>query len=464
VLSNNAGKGDAIIFVITATELGDYDTISSVPEQMELEKQYCLEVIILTRDMEGNVVIPRTVDMYSTIGFDEFTPVTECKKAGVNSDVEPLLLTNALDDESELELLPMSEVPETLALPQAETGQYSPQYFVTTLHQKTGFRDLLASVSSTNTRLIKTVEGISRPIVKNYAKTVTKGTKLNETLTITTARPDLITYTCKNLPAGVTVANGKVTGTPTKAGKYTATCTPKNTVGVGNQFTVTLTVTDPVTIKSTSASSVAAKNSRIPIPAQLDLIFRVLDIKGNVHTEGIGYSYKHGITKGCSWSQKAKLVTTKYCPSNAVNRGSMAELMWNLMGQPKITKTVPTIKDISKLSKNRQTAVKWLASEGITIIDDEHRFNPANPVNRGAMAEFLYKLTGSPKYTPTSAELKKFKDIGTLTAPRKKAIAWLAKTGITTGVTKTTYVPGRAVNRGSMATFFMRLIQKFGGK
>jgi hypothetical protein len=133
------------------------------------------------------------------------------------------------------------------------------------------------------------------------------------------------------------------------------------------------------------------------------------------------------------------------------------------MNKPKITKPVPNIKDISKLTKTRQTAIKWLASENITVLSNA-KYNPQNTINRGAMAELLYKLVGSPIYTPTKQDLTKFKDISNLSQPRQLAIAWLAKTGITTGTTKTTYAPSKAVNRGSMATFFMRLSQNFGGK
>jgi hypothetical protein len=142
----------------------------------------------------------------------------------------------------------------------------------------------------------------------------------------------------------------------------------------------------------------------------------------------------------------------------------MAELMYNLMGKPTITKEVPNITDISTLSAARQKAIKWLASEKITVIAEDNKFNPNNTVNRGAMAQFLYKLVGSPAYNPTDAELARFTDISSLSKARKKAIAWLAKEGITTGNTKTTYAPNKAVNRGSMATFFMKMAKQFASK
>jgi hypothetical protein len=75
---------------ITATPLGEFTSIPSddIPSQLELDKQYCIELLIVTRDMDGNIVNPGQVNLYSTIGFDSFTPVTECAKAMANADTE----------------------------------------------------------------------------------------------------------------------------------------------------------------------------------------------------------------------------------------------------------------------------------------------------------------------------------------------------------------------------------------
>jgi hypothetical protein len=221
-------------------------------------------------------------------------------------------------------------------------------------------------------------------------------------------------------------------------------------------------IIDEITV-STTRGLKRAPTSLLSTPAENNLNFTITDVtSSNTHYKGINYLYHHSITKGCSWNKEGNKVTTAYCPTRTVNRGSMAELMYNLMGKPKITKTIPDINDISTLSTARQKAIKWLASEKITVITKDKKFNPNSTVNRGAMAEFLYKLVGSPVYTPTTQELARFTDISNLSDARQKAIAWLAKHNITTGNTKTTYAPNKAVTRGSMATFFMRLVNEFG--
>ncbi|MDR1033921.1 MAG: S-layer homology domain-containing protein [Bifidobacteriaceae bacterium] len=146
---------------------------------------------------------------------------------------------------------------------------------------------------------------------------------------------------------------------------------------------------------------------------------------------------------------------TKYNPKNVVNRGAMAEFMRKLVASPATTKPVPKITDISKLATARRNAIKWLASEKITL-PQKNKYNPTGTVNRGAMAEFMYKLAGMPKPDPTTADYSKITDISELSRPRRKAIAWLAKNEITV-LDNGKYNPQNTVNRGAMAEFMRKL-------
>jgi hypothetical protein len=171
----------------------------------------------------------------------------------------------------------------------------------------------------------------------------------------------------------------------------------------------------------------------------------------------------------------------KYNPNADVNRGAMAEFMWKLVGQPAVTKPVPQIDDIDSFEKsnpNRFTAIQWLASEGITVIGDNDKYSPKNNVNRGAMAEFMYKLASSPGVLDFGSAKKSHPDPATLIAEASKLkadkaltklantnpnryydILWLAKVGITSGsnAAGTQFSPNNVVNRGSMAQFLHRL-------
>ncbi|MDR1033942.1 MAG: InlB B-repeat-containing protein [Bifidobacteriaceae bacterium] len=159
----------------------------------------------------------------------------------------------------------------------------------------------------------------------------------------------------------------------------------------------------------------------------------------------IRWMYRYGIAAGAD----------KYNPSNTVNRGAMAQFMHKLVDSVPSAKKVPAIGDISKLAADRQADIKWLAAEGITVLAG-NKYNPANAVNRGAMAEFMYKLAGMPKPDPTTADYSKITDISKLSEPRRKAIAWLAKNEITV-LDNGKYNPQNAVNRGAMAQFMQKL-------
>jgi uncharacterized repeat protein (TIGR02543 family) len=191
----------------------------------------------------------------------------------------------------------------------------------------------------------------------------------------------------------------------------------------------------------------------------------------------IQWMYMYAITTGSPANSNT------YKPSATVNRGAMAQFMHKVVGSVKTNKKIPTVKDLSNLPKDRQTDIKWLAAEGITVIAKNGKYNPTATVNRGAMAEFMYKLAGSPgalNKTKTSkshhvdpktvtTQATKFKDDKALTKLKKSnpnryyAVLWLAKNKITLGSNSsgTLYSPQKTVNRGSMAEFIMKLYRLY---
>lgn len=142
--------------------------------------------------------------------------------------------------------------------------------------------------------------------------------------------------------------------------------------------------------------------------------------------------------------------------------------------------------DLGNLKKKqiiRYDDVNWLASTDITIgsgCDDKStktkcKYNPQSPVNRGAMADFMYKFNGQVDRGDLNTQKEWFKkDIATyilrkVTANGKLGwryynILWLAKTGVTKGCSAnkkgvpTKYCPKDTVNRGAMAEFMYKLI------
>jgi GH25 family lysozyme M1 (1,4-beta-N-acetylmuramidase) len=113
------------------------------------------------------------------------------------------------------------------------------------------------------------------------------------------------------------------------------------------------------------------------------------------------------------------------------------------------------------------TEINWLGSHGIstgwTETDGARTYRPLTSVARDAMAAFMYRLAGSPAFTPPATS--PFTDIDT-NNPFYKQITWLATNGISTGWTEAdgtkTYRPVQPVARDAMAAFMDRYNTKFG--
>lgn len=109
--------------------------------------------------------------------------------------------------------------------------------------------------------------------------------------------------------------------------------------------------------------------------------------------------------------------------------------------------------------------IAWLAESGVSKgwveANGTRTYRPDGPVLRDAMAAFLYRLSGSPRYAAPAESL--FADV----SPDQlfyKEMSWLASTGVSNGWQERdgtrTYRPGAAVSRDAMAAFMYRLAGK----
>lgn len=109
--------------------------------------------------------------------------------------------------------------------------------------------------------------------------------------------------------------------------------------------------------------------------------------------------------------------------------------------------------------------ISWLASTGIstgwTGRNSTSTFRPVSPIARDAMAAFIYRLAGSPDYTPP--EISPFADVPTDNMYYKE-IAWLAAEEISTGWAQDDasriFRPLSPVARDAMAVFLYRFADR----
>lgn len=99
--------------------------------------------------------------------------------------------------------------------------------------------------------------------------------------------------------------------------------------------------------------------------------------------------------------------------------------------------------------------------QGNVDVDSEVReYRGMSSVMRQDMAAFLYRWAGSPEYTPSNADMHRFRDVDGST-PHAKEIWWLASTGISEGWLESdgsrTFRGMSPVTRQDMAAFLYRL-------
>jgi len=104
--------------------------------------------------------------------------------------------------------------------------------------------------------------------------------------------------------------------------------------------------------------------------------------------------------------------------------------------------------------------INCIAHFGITKGTSATTYSPDAAVTREHMALFLVRLAGRVGIAVPSAQEFGFSDIGHLDAGSRIAINQLAGLEITKGTSATTYSPADVVNRGQMALFIQRLMDK----
>jgi hypothetical protein len=154
-----------------------------------------------------------------------------------------------------------------------------------------------------------------------------------------------------------------------------------------------------------------------------------------------------------------------YPIADAVTQGSVrkqsfqgGEMTWSASDGARFTEAVK-FTDIEGLGFQQQ--IQWLAARGVTLgwaeADGTRTYRPQEAVKRDSMAAFLYRLAGSPEFTPPA--VSPFRDVPT-THVFYKEIAWLADSDISEGWTESdgtlTYRPDEAVKRDAMAAFLYR--------
>jgi hypothetical protein len=149
-----------------------------------------------------------------------------------------------------------------------------------------------------------------------------------------------------------------------------------------------------------------------------------------------------------------------YRPLQPVTRDAMAAFIFRQHDPFDWRYTPPETSPFTDVRPDTQFYfyMAWVAEHGISTGWPDKTYRPLTSVNRDAMAAFMYRMAGSPDYTPPA--VSPFTDVST-DHQFYKEIAWLAENEITTGWPDQTFRPLDPVNRDAMAAFMYRYSAKF---
>ncbi|MBQ6403443.1 MAG: S-layer homology domain-containing protein [Oscillospiraceae bacterium] len=162
---------------------------------------------------------------------------------------------------------------------------------------------------------------------------------------------------------------------------------------------------------------------------------------GKWFTESVLWAAERGITNGTS--------PDRFSPNESCTRAQFVTFLWRSEGQPK-AKTNSTFADVPQ-TQYYFPSVSWAVGEGITNGVSATKFDPKGTLTRAQVVTFLWRLAGSPK----TRGVTPFTDLKP-GAYYLDAVAWATSTGVTNGMTDTTFAPDAPCTRAQAVTFLMR--------
>ena len=158
------------------------------------------------------------------------------------------------------------------------------------------------------------------------------------------------------------------------------------------------------------------------------------DVAGNAwYAQPVAWAMAQGITGGTT--------PTTFSPDSTCTTAQILTFLWRAAGTPVSSGTYSDI----PAGEYYSTAASWARGEGL-ILD----FDAGAPCTRAMVAEYLWKLEGSPAVAGNP-----FTDVDE-GASYAQAVAWAAENDITGGTAPTTFSPDSTCTRGQIVTFLYR--------
>lgn len=195
-----------------------------------------------------------------------------------------------------------------------------------------------------------------------------------------------------------------------------------------------------VTYKNGVATLVLNHFSTYVVEAVDALSFTDVSAKA-YYFDAVAWAVKNKITSGQS--------DTLFAPDASCTRAQMVTFLWRANGSPAPKTTEMPFTDVSK-DAYYYDAVLWASENGITTGTGETTFSPNQVISRAEAVTFLWRAAGKP-----IAESSLFADVES-TKYYAEAVRWAVTSGITNGMSDSTFAPNDICTRAHIVTFLYR--------
>ena len=167
--------------------------------------------------------------------------------------------------------------------------------------------------------------------------------------------------------------------------------------------------------------------------------------KGAWYQGAVEYVYRNGIMTGTS--------ATTFSPNTAMNRAMVAQILYNLEGQPTVTgESTFTDSNTHWAAK----AIAWAQKTGVVSGYGNNTFRPNQAVTREELAQMLYNYAEYKQYDLTaSGDLIAFPDGNNVQGWAKTAMSWANGNQLINGFEDDTLWPGGDSTRAQAASILM---------
>ncbi len=162
---------------------------------------------------------------------------------------------------------------------------------------------------------------------------------------------------------------------------------------------------------------------------------------GKFYTEAVEWAVQNGVTDGTT--------PTTFSPNAPCTRAQAVTFLWRAAGMPAPKSTIHPFADV-RPGKFYSEAVAWAVENGITTGTAHNRFSPSATCSRAQIVTFLHRAAGTPE-----AGGGAFDDVPA-GSYYELAVNWAVQSGVTNGISPTSFGPGSPCTRGHIVTFLQR--------